>query len=99
MEQRSLQTYLSSLGNKWINVFPNPYTSHFTVLLKAQTNGNAYLQLTDAAGGIIETRTVAISSGQYYQVSFNDAPLLARGIYFIHYNDGINRSVLSVVKQ
>jgi serine protease AprX len=99
MEQRSLRSYLSSLGNKWITVFPNPYISNFTVLLKAQTNGNAYLQLTDAAGRIIETRSVAISAGQYYEVSFNDAPLLARGVYFIHYNDGKNRSVLSVVKQ
>jgi hypothetical protein len=99
IEQKSLQTYISSLGNKWINVFPNPYTSNFTILIKAQTNGNAYLQLTDAAGRIIETKSLAISSGQYYEVSFSDAPLLARGIYFIHYNDGANKSVLSVVKQ
>jgi serine protease AprX len=99
MQQKSLQTYLSSLGNKWINVFPNPYSSTFTILFKAKTNGNAYLQLTDAAGRIIETRSVAISLGEYYEVSFNNAPLLARGIYFLHYDDGANRSVLNVVKQ
>ncbi|HLY68365.1 MAG TPA: S8 family serine peptidase, partial [Puia sp.] len=99
MQQRSLQTYISSLSNKWINVFPNPYISNFTVLLKAQTNGNAYFQLTDALGRVIETKSVAISPGLYYEISFNNAPLLVRGTYFIHYNDAANKAVLSVVKQ
>jgi serine protease AprX len=99
MQQKQLQSYISSLANGWITVYPNPYSSGFTVLFKTLATGNAYLQLTDATGRIIETKSLAVSSGEYFVVSFNDMTLLARGVYFVHYDDGTKKATLSVVKQ
>ncbi len=99
LQQQSLQSYIASVGNKWLSAFPNPYTSNFTVLFRAGANGNAYLQLTDGLGRILETREVPIANGEYYTVIFSSAPLLARGVYFVHYSDGREKGVVSVVKK
>ena len=99
MQEQESATDSVALANRWINVYPNPYTTNFSVIFKTQTNGNAYLQLSDAAGRIIETKSIAVFSGGYYTVNFSDATLLARGIYFVRYNDGTNKATLSIVKQ
>ncbi|SRR5579871_3002599 len=99
MEKKLLQADINSLANKWISVFPNPYTTDFTVLFKAKNTGNAYLQLSDATGRIIQTTSAVISSNQYYTERFSSAFSLARGVYFIHYDDGKSKATLRVVKQ
>ena len=99
MQEQESATDSVALANRRINVYPNPYTTNFSVIFKALTNGNAYLQLSDAAGRIIETKSLTVFSGGYYTVNFSDATLLARGVYFVRYNDGTNKATLSVVKQ
>jgi serine protease AprX len=98
-QEDTLQGYISALGNKWINVYPNPYTSSFSVLFNPMASGNANLQLSDATGRILGTRSLSISAGEYYTVSFYEAAHLARGVYFIHYTDNLHTATLPVVKQ
>jgi serine protease AprX len=97
-QKRTLRSDIGSLSSTWINVFPNPYQSNFTVLFKAPLTGNAYLQLTDAAGRILETRSASISANEYFTVIFSSAYSLSKGVYFIHYEDGKNKATLRVVK-
>ncbi len=98
-QKTNLQSYIMALGNQWIKVYPVPFTNNFTVLFKAPADGNTSLELTDAAGRIIERKNVPISAGDYYTVHFDDAVLLARGAYFVNYNDGKTKTTIPVVKQ
>jgi serine protease AprX len=98
-QDQTLQTYIAALGDKWINLYPNPYTSSFSVIFSPLANGNAYLQLTDVVGRILDSRSLSVSSGEYYTISFNVAPVLARGVYFVHYADNLRSATLPVVKQ
>jgi len=97
--ERQLRKYATILGNEWIKAFPVPYDSYFNVLLKAQTDGQATLQLTDGSGRIIESKTVSTIKDNSYLISFSHSHMLASGVYFIRYNDGKNKTTLRVIKQ
>ena len=99
LQERQRRKYESVLAGEWIKAYPVPYTSNFTVVMKAATDGKAYLQLSDAMGRRIEQKKVEFSANQYYVITFDRAPFLSKGVYFIRYYDGKNEKTLRVVKQ
>ena len=98
-KERQRRQYASVLGNDWIKPYPVPFTSNFTVLIKASVDGKASIQLSDAMGRQIERKTLDISTDQYYLVNFVNASVLAKGVYFIRYSDGKNKKTVRVIKQ
>jgi len=98
-QERQRRKYETVLGGQWIKAYPVPFTNSFTIVIKANTDGKASLQLSDALGRQIERKNVDISNDQYYAITFDHAPLLAKGVYFIKYSDGKNKKTVRVVKQ
>jgi subtilisin family serine protease len=98
-KEKQRRQFESVLGNDWIKPYPVPFTSTFSVVIKATIDGKASIQLSDAMGRQIERKTIELSTDQYYQVNFANAPLLAKGVYFIRYDDGKNKKTVRVIKQ
>ena len=98
-KERQRRKYETVLGGDWIKVYPVPYTSNFSVVIKSSIDGKASLQLSDAMGRQIERKSIEIATDQYYQINFANAAVLAKGVYFIRYNDGKNKKTIRVVRQ
>jgi subtilisin family serine protease len=98
-KERQRRQYETVLDGQLIKPYPVPFTSNFTVLFKATVDGKASLQLSDALGRQIERKNIDISTDQYYLINFSNAPMLAKGVYFIRYSDGKNKKTVRVVKQ
>ncbi|HYJ37335.1 MAG TPA: S8 family peptidase [Chitinophagaceae bacterium] len=99
LKERQRRKYETVLGGDWIKAYPVPYTSNFSVVIKSAIDGKASLQLSDAMGRQIERKNLEIATDQYYQITFANAAVLAKGVYFIRYNDGKNKKTIRVVKQ
>jgi len=99
LKERQRRKYESVLGNDWIKPYPVPFTSNFTLLIKSSIDGKASIQLSDAMGRQIERKTIELSPDHYYLVNFANGPVLAKGVYFIRYNDGKNKKTVRVIKQ
>ncbi len=82
----------------WMEAFPVPFTSDFTVLVLAHATGNASVQLSDAIGRVIETQSLAVTNGNAYTIRFNSSAKLSRGIYFVKYTDSNRKKTLRVLR-
>ncbi len=99
MQQRTSKNYLQILGSSWIKAFPVPFSSNFSVLLKAPLTGNSSLRLIDMGGKTIEVKHTAIQQDNIYTISFDKLAILSRGVYTVQYADGKNKISLRVIKQ
>lgn len=98
-KERASRNLVNLLGEKWLKPYPNPYTSQFSVALKAPADGEGVFQLLDAQGRLVDAKTVMVVSGTIYQVEFSNAPKLSKGVYFIRYNDGKNKQSIKIIKR
>jgi len=101
---RKAHEQLSQLRNKdslltknWMRAYPVPArTDGFRLLLKAPASGRAALRLVNAVGQVLETRRLDVVEGQTYVEDYK--LVLARGIYYIQYDDGVNKRTLPVMR-
>jgi len=85
----------SEPGNEFISVkalYPNPATSHFTLVLepKSSLSGLLTLELLDARGNMIQTQRQPVWGSTPYRFSFDVHELnLKSGVYFlvIHFHN------------
>jgi len=99
LKERQRRKYESVLGKDWIKPYPVPFTSNFTLLVRASIDGKASIQLSDAMGRQIERKTIDLETDHYYLVNFTNGPMLPKGVYFIRYSDGKNKKTVRVIKQ
>ncbi|MEP7258626.1 MAG: S8 family serine peptidase [Flavitalea sp.] len=85
------------LNPGWIKAFKMPFDKTFTVLLRAPASGNASFQILDAAGRLLQKKSMIIQQDNYYYIDFAP-PVTAAGIYYLHYDDGKNKTVLKLTK-
>lgn len=83
----------------WLIVYPVPYRSNFTVAVKSPVAGTAVIRLVDANGRLLTAYTKQVALNEIYTYQFAPARMFSRGIYFVQYNDGINKRVKKVVRQ
>ncbi len=83
----------------WMLVFPVPYRNQFTVAIKAPAAGTAILRLINSNGQLLETYTKQAALNEVYSYQFKTGRLLPAGIYYVEYNDGVNKKVKRVVRQ
>jgi subtilisin family serine protease len=98
LSERQRRKYESVLGDEWIKAYPVPFNGNLSVIIKAKTDATASIQLVDAMGRQIERKTFDVFTNQYFPITFDHAPALAHGVYFIRYNDGKNKKTIKVVK-
>lgn len=94
-----VNNYEAILGNQWIKAYPVPFSNTVTVLLKAPSAGRVQWQFVNAVGQVLDTRVQDVVAGQIYVVSFPHANGLAKGVYYIRYQNGKNKYTLSVMKR
>jgi serine protease AprX len=90
--------YTSTAGNPLISVYPVPFDADFTVVYKPTTTGTATLRLMDVTGRTIETKSVAVTAGLFGFTQFVSASRLAKGVYFIRYDDGHDKITLRTIR-
>ncbi len=94
-----VNNYEAILGNQWIKAYPVPFSNTVTVLLKAPSAGRVQWQFTNAVGQVLDTRVQDVVAGQIYVISFPHTNGLAKGVYYIRYQNGKNKYTLSAMKR
>jgi serine protease AprX len=97
-DEREARNNANALGNKWLKAYPVPFEGSLSVIMKAPVTGRATVQLFDVSGRLMETKTVDMSLDQVYVVRFDRAVMLAKGMYFVRYQDGKNKETIPVVR-
>ena len=97
--ERQRRKYATVLGNEWMKAYPVPYSTNFNLLIKAPMDGKATIQLSNAMGQQLERQTLETDADHYYLINFTQAPVLAKGVYFIRYEDGKNKRTIKIVKR
>ena len=82
-----------------MKAYPVPYSTNFNLLIKAPMDGKATIQLSNAMGQQLERQTLETDADHYYLINFAQAPVLAKGVYFIRYEDGKNKRTIKIVKR
>ena len=69
------------------------------MLINPAQTGTAILELYDNVGKLYQTKQVNIQAGQPQFIQFDNLQPLARGIYILKYNDGINKKSIRILGQ
>ncbi|MEO8109674.1 MAG: S8 family peptidase [Ginsengibacter sp.] len=88
LEQRIAKNMASILGDKKIKVFPNPFNSEFSVLLKPAISGAGTFALYDMSGKLYLLKTIIQQQEQVQLIKFNNLQPLAKGLYILRFSDG-----------
>lgn len=100
-KERELKNFNTILGDTWLKAYPNPFTQlqSFRVAFKAPTDGIGIFQVVNAAGQLMDARSMNITLNQLYLIDFTNTDKLQKGVYFVRYTDGKNKKTLKIVKQ
>ncbi|MEO7313021.1 MAG: S8 family serine peptidase [Chitinophagaceae bacterium] len=83
----------------WMLVFPVPYRTQFTVAIKSPVSGTATIRILKGSGQLVESYSRQAALNEIYSYQFKTPRILASGIYYVEYNDGLNRRVKRVIRQ
>ncbi len=80
-----------SLGSKTtFEVFPNPFTSNFTVSFGAAKTTTANLRIQNSAGNLVYSKTINVNKGNN-SILLNNLPTLGSGVYYVTiFNEELN---------
>ncbi|HUS03670.1 MAG TPA: S8 family serine peptidase, partial [Chitinophagaceae bacterium] len=98
-QQRILLQVNTVLGNDWLKAYPNPFKGNFTLLIKPKYSGTATFKLYDSYGKLYVTKQVTTQQGQAQFLSFDKMQPLARGIYILKYNNGVEKGNIKLLAQ
>ncbi len=98
-QQRAIRNVNTILGNDWIKVYPNPFKTNLTLLIKPKTTGTAIFKLFDAAGKLYATKIIKVQQSQTQFVTFDNLQPLAKGIYTLRYNAVTETGSIQVMAQ
>jgi len=90
-QQRILKNASSILGSKFIKVYPNPFKTHFTVLIKPPATSEAIFKLFDVSGKLCFSKQISLQKGVFQLIHFDKVQTLQKGIYILKFNDGKNK--------
>jgi aminopeptidase N len=76
----------ASAGQNIIQVFPNPVQDHFTIYMHKMVAANAVINLYNAVGQRVYTKSISLVNGsEYLEVP---SQYLPKGVYFLKINAG-----------
>jgi len=97
--KREFLHYIGTMTDQWISAYPVPFINQFTVVFKPSVSGKANLQLIDVTGKIIETKSVQVTANVFSYIQFDRSHSLAKGVYFVHYDDHNQQTTLKIIKR
>jgi serine protease AprX len=98
MDKRLLSVVVNSPDLPPVSVYPVPFTDQFTVVIKPSQTAMANIQLIDASGRILETKSIQVNISQVSTVQFSLLNSLPKGVYMIHYDDGHYSKTIKSIK-
>lgn len=96
LEAKREEKLKARLKDSWITVYPVPFKQTFTVFFRAPASGNAGIRLVDASGRTVQAMSLQVSEGGYYNVQMTSRGG-GTGVYYLHYYDGRNKSILKLI--
>jgi subtilisin family serine protease len=97
--EQAYQSLLSKRKSKQvISAFPVPFKDQLTVNILPTTTGAASLQLVNASGQLIQSRSLNVVSGQFQTTQLFIKPGLSRGVYYLVLREGKNKHTISIIK-
>jgi hypothetical protein len=81
-----------------LDVRPNPFTKHTTIRYTVPISGKVTLKLYNVTGRLIETFNDNYLNAGVYTTTLS-TKTLAKGIYFLRYNDNTNQKDLKLIVQ
>ena len=96
---RALRNIDSILGKGSFKVYPNPFRDHFTVALRTGQVSSGIFHLYDGSGRLCLSRQASLVPGVPQLVSFDNLPILKKGIYVLTFSDGQGRKTAKLVIQ
>jgi hypothetical protein len=97
--QREARTKEGILGDTWIKAYPVPFSNSLNVIFKSPGTGKASLRLVNIIGQVLDTRTVEVTEGEVYMVDYSQVRGLAKGVYYIRYQQGSHKQTLRLLKR
>ena len=82
----------------WLTLTNTPITAATQVRLQAPNTGNFNLQLYNAKGSLLETKTITAINNMVYFISFNKFLQLQKGIYYIKVSTPQINRLLKLIK-
>ncbi len=92
------QINFSIYGSNWLLAAPNPFTSKITGSFVGQVDGNARVELVNAAGSILYSRSLLTEMEEVYNFSFDSLDALPRGAYTVRYADSLSARSVALEK-
>ncbi|WP_207492885.1 S8 family peptidase [Aridibaculum aurantiacum] len=89
---------LLNFDKDWWLVAPNPFRDNLVIYIKPPENGKITLRLVDAAGRIVQTKSIEGTINQVMTESFTTSSSMPAGIYFIQYISSTQKQVKKLVK-
>jgi serine protease AprX len=86
-------------SNNWIRVFPVPFLDRIYVYILPSVSGIANIQLLDASGKLLLTKTVTVTNGQQKLIEYPIGRPLPHGTYFVRYEDKRQTKTLKLLKK
>ena len=97
LDQRMILKYPLSPG-LWISAYPVPFANNFSVVFNPSHSGQAIILLVDAGGKTVETRKVSTYANQLTILHFEQTDRLAKGVYYLRYDDGHQQKTIKMVR-
>lgn len=89
---------ISLYGNDWLFATPNPFSTQIDARVIGQVNGNARLELINAAGAVVSTKVLATEIEEVYTHTFDNLGALPGGAYFVKYTDSLKTRSIALQK-
>jgi hypothetical protein len=97
LQKKLLSGVINSPDLAPVSAYPVPFTDQFVVVIKASQNAAANIQLIDASGRILKSKSIQVLANQVSVVQFSLLFMLPKGVYFIHYDDGhLSKTIKSI---
>jgi len=86
------------LGNDDIKVFPNPVVDRLTILFKAIRSGSIDVQLIEASGRMLQSRSQDVLGTQISIIQLDGLTIIPHGTYYLRYRSGDQHGTIRLVK-
>lgn len=98
-QQKILRQANIILGTDWIKVYPNPFKTNFTVLIKPKYTGASSFKLYDVKGNLLLSKVFNLQQGQVRIIKPDNFKPLAKGVYLLNYSNVLERGSIKIMAQ
>ena len=96
--ERFIRKASNILKNDFIKLYPNPVQKETTILYKGQVTGKLGIKITGMDGKFVRADSFDCKEGTYHYFTLSNLNVLSAGVYFLQYDDGVNKGMIRILK-